>query len=98
AAGIEPTAPQRFGLSRRHKTHTINRRQMRGDWLPRIAAVFRNPQTAGGRADCQLLAIAVDIHAVAIDQIVGRLVRQTAMQRLEGLPAVACSVDDETTI
>src|SRR5438067_13227014 len=65
------------------KAHGVDRRQMRRQAAPAVARVFRDPQAAGGRADGEALARLVDREAVAVDEVVGMLLRQSAAQDLE---------------
>ena len=73
------------------ESNGIHRRQVRRERLPRIAAVFAQPQRPGGRAERQRLAGFIHVERVAEDQVVGVRLRQAARQRLEGLAAVAWS-------
>ena len=49
------------------EAHTVDRRQMRRNALPRVALVLRNPGRAYGRAECQSISGVVNIQAVAIE-------------------------------
>src|SRR5437763_10684838 len=77
------------------KAHGVDRWQMRRQAAPAVARVFRDPQAAGGRADREPVARLVDREAVAIDEIVGMLLRQPAAQNLERAAAIARARDDE---
>src|SRR5205085_10222712 len=77
------------------KAHGVDRRQMRRQAAPAVARVFRDPQAAGGRADGEAVARLVDREAVAVDQVIGMLLRQPAAQHLERAAAIARARDDE---
>src|SRR5256885_16158209 len=76
------------------KAHGVDRWQMRRQAAPAVARVFRDPQAAGGRADREAVARLVDREAVAIDEIVGMLLRQPAAPNLERAGALARARDD----
>jgi hypothetical protein len=58
------------------KAHRVYRRQSMADFLPSLATVFRNPQTAGRGPESQPVAGRIDGKAVAEDEVVGVLLRQ----------------------
>src|SRR5580765_1225706 len=71
------------------KAHGVDRRQVRREAAPAVARVLGDPQPAGGRAHRQALAGLVDRETMAVDEVVGVLLRQAAAQHLEALAAVA---------
>src|SRR6266849_9480370 len=64
----------------------IHRRQVMAHGLEAVAP--GDPQRAGGRSHRQRLAGGVDVQAVAVDEIVGVLLRQALTELLETAPAV----------
>src|SRR4051812_43257098 len=71
------------------ESHGENRGQVRRDALPVVAAVVRDPQPAGGRADRQALPARVDVETVAIHEVVRRSFRKAASQNLVAPAPVA---------
>ncbi|MNN28695.1 hypothetical protein D3C81_1422740 [compost metagenome] len=71
---------------------------MRRQASPAVAAVLAEPQAAGGGAHGQAVAVVVHRQAVAIDQVVGRRLRQAGIEGFEGLAAVAGAGDDEAAV
>src|SRR5690606_15000512 len=52
------------------KAHAVDWRQVGAQALPALTAVFRQPQTAGGRAHGQALAAVIHRQAMAVDQVI----------------------------
>src|SRR6185295_17654596 len=80
------------------ESHGVHRRQIRSNGLPGIAAVVTDPDRTRGGAECQTLAGLIDIQTMAVDQVVGVLLRQALPQRLECLAAVAGPIDHNAAI
>src|SRR5262249_4218187 len=76
------------------KPDGVHRRQARVERLPGVAPVGAEPQAARRRAEGEVLPRRVDVEAVAVDEVVGVLLRQALAQGLPRLAAVARAVDD----
>src|SRR5262252_552287 len=71
------------------EAHGVDRRQRVRHAGPAVALVLAHPQAARGRAEGEPFAGFIERERVAIDDIVGVLLRQALGQDIEGLAAVA---------
>src|SRR5439155_16833419 len=80
------------------KPDRIDRRQIRGDGLPGVSAIFADPERTCRRSKNEPVARLIHVESVAINQIVSVFLRQAAPQRLERLASVLGAVDHHAAI
>src|SRR5512132_866205 len=81
-----------------HEANAVDRREVGADTLPRVALIFGGPERAGGAPERQEIACLVDVEGVAIDEVIGMLLGETAAEDLERLAAVAGARGDDAAL
>src|SRR5690606_38340876 len=91
------TSPVRSGSST-GAFHGVDRRQAHVGGCPALAAILRDPQAAGSRAEGEAVAGLVRRQGMTIDEVVGVALWQAPAQNVEAAAAVAGSGDDELAV
>src|SRR5690606_21058805 len=78
------------------ETHAIDRRKIVGDGFPAVALVLADPEVPRGTAEREVLAAVVE--RVAVDHVVGVLLRQPVAELLPGGPAVSGARDEKAAV
>src|SRR5262245_37594336 len=88
----------RDSISRFSELNSVDRRQICGDGLPGVSAIFADPDRTGCRPENEAVAGLIHIESVAINQIIGVFLRQTAAQRRKCFSSVFGSIDDDAAV
>src|SRR5262249_44576940 len=93
-----------LGIRRREKSVSLNesnsvdRRQIRGNRLPRVSGIFTDPDRTGCRSKGETVTRFVDIQAVPVNEIVRPFLRESAPKSLERFSSIASAIHNDTSV